>query len=103
MSSIRTNSLPKWILIKFIQILLVSILLLSTIFAQPPLPLNEKKIITSLEQSYGQRAGKRGKAWFKLMQEKANTSELNKLNKGESIDQIAQAVINIRSSKCSII
>lgn len=65
--------------IKPIQILLIFVLCLAAIFAQSTLPLNEKEIITSLEQSYGKRAGKRGKAWFKLMQPKAEHSELERL------------------------
>lgn len=54
---------------------------LSSIFAKSPVPLNENKIISSLEQSYGKRAGKRGKAWFKLMKPKAESTALEKLQK----------------------
>lgn len=81
MSSIRKSNIPKWALLKSIQILLISIIFLSVLFAQSPLPLDEKKIISSLEQSYGERAGKRGQAWFKLMAPKTESSELDKLKK----------------------
>lgn len=81
MSSIKQRYFFKWVVIRPIQILLISILCLAAIFAQSTLPLNEKKIIASLEQSYGERAGKRGKAWFKLMQPQANDSELETLKK----------------------
>ena len=81
MSSIKNRSFLKWAVIRPIQILLISTLCLATIFAQSTLPLNEKKIIASLEQSYGERAGKRGKAWFKLMQPQTKDSELETLKK----------------------
>lgn len=81
MSSIRKISPSKWIFVKSIQILLISIISLSVLFAQSTYPLNEEKIITSLEKSYGQRAGKRGKAWFRLMQPSKELSELERLKK----------------------
>jgi len=79
MSSIKKNIFFRWFVKKTTQILLISLFCLSAIFAQSSLPLDEKKIITSLEKSYGQRAGKRGKAWFKLMRPKVEHSELDKL------------------------
>ena len=81
MSSINKSCFLKWLVSKAIHILLISILCLSAIFAQVALPLNEKKIIAALQQSYGERAGKRGKAWFKLMQPKEQHSELERLKK----------------------
>lgn len=81
MSSNKINNLFQWISKRFIQILLISVTCLTTLFAQTNLPLNEKKIIASLEKSYGERAGKRGKAWFKLMQPKAEHSELDTLKR----------------------
>jgi predicted transglutaminase-like cysteine proteinase len=79
MSSIRSNTLLKWIGIKSVLVLLTTILFLPIIFAKSILPLNEEQIITSLTQSYGERAGKRGKAWFKLMEQRPDTSELERL------------------------
>ncbi|MGB2740453.1 MAG: transglutaminase-like cysteine peptidase [Cognaticolwellia sp.] len=81
MSSIKKHYLSKRVFIKSILILLISTVSLSSIFAKPPVPLNENKIISSLEQSYGKRAGKRGKAWFKLMKPKAESTALEKLKK----------------------
>jgi predicted transglutaminase-like cysteine proteinase len=81
MSSIKKHYLSKRVFIKPILILLISMMSLSSIFAKPPVPLNENKIISSLEQSYGKRAGKRGKAWFKLMKPKAESTALEKLKK----------------------
>lgn len=65
----------KLIILGIIQIFLVSLLFLSTNFAQSIVPLNEARILSSLKESYGERAVKRGKAWFKLMQPQANTTE----------------------------
>ena len=81
MSSIKLQRLYKWPLTKFILILLISLIFLSRLVAQTNEPLDENKIISSLEQSYGKRAGKRGKAWFKLMRSKAENSEQDKLTK----------------------
>lgn len=86
MGSIRKNVSIRWILLRCIisrsvQILLISLLFLSAIFAQSTLPLNKERIITSLEKSYGKRAAKRGQAWFKLMQPKAENTEKDSLEK----------------------
>jgi predicted transglutaminase-like cysteine proteinase len=79
MSSIRRSSFFKWMVIKPIQMLLITTICLAAIFAQSTQPLNEKEIVSSLEKSYGERAGKRGKAWFKLMQPKVQHSPLETL------------------------
>ena len=81
MSSTRVSALYRWTLLKPIQVLLISLIGLSVIFAQSTQPLNEKKIVSSLQSSYGERAGKRGQAWFKLMQNNADSSEQEKLKK----------------------
>jgi len=41
----------------------------------------DKKIIGALEKHYGQRAGKRGNAWLKIIRESKNLTTLEKLNK----------------------
>ena len=51
------------------------------ITAQAEQELDENIVIKSLEDSYGDRAGKRGKAWFKLMKSQVYQNELDKLNK----------------------
>jgi predicted transglutaminase-like cysteine proteinase len=81
MSDMRRSNLVKWILLKPIQVLLISFMFLSVVIAQSKLPLNEEKILISLEKSYGKRAEQRGKAWFKLMQPNAEHSEKDTLNK----------------------
>lgn len=81
MSSIKKSGLFRWFIFRPALILLISIIFLSTIFAQSKLPLNEEKILSSLKKSYGQRANKRGQAWFKLMEPNAEHSEKDKLKK----------------------
>ena len=81
MSSIWHYLMTQGALIKVAQVLLISIMCLSVLFAQSHIPLNEDKIISSLKKHYGERAGKRGKAWFKLMREQNNKPELDRLEK----------------------
>ena len=81
MSSMRKSGVFNWIILKPIQILLMNVMFLSVIFAQSKQPLDEKKILTSLEKSYGKRAGIRGQAWFKLMQPIAENSDKDKLKR----------------------
>ncbi len=66
---------------KTIKAALLSLLLFSTLFAQTTLPLNEKKILNDLLESYGERAKKRGQAWFKLMNPKGSLSNQDKLRR----------------------
>ena len=77
MTSFKKNNFFSWL---FIQLLLVILLSLSSIlFAQTTLSLNEKKILNALSKSYGERANKRGKAWFKLMKPSTYQSDQDKL------------------------
>jgi len=66
---------------KPILVLLLSFSLLSALYAAQTSKLDEAKIVTSLEKNYGQRAGKRGKAWFKLMKPEADVTEKETLKK----------------------
>lgn len=61
--------------------LLITLLCARDIFAQATQTLDEKKIILSLEEHYGKRASKRGKAWFKLMRNNIDTSAQENLSK----------------------
>lgn len=90
MGSIKERCLHSWrtliwakliSMVKCFQILLISLLFLSSLFAQSTLPLDEKSIVTSLDQSYGERAAKRGQAWFKLMQPNTEDTERDMLVK----------------------
>ena len=81
MSSIRKSKFAKWAFSVPVRVLLVSLLTLSVIHARSNPPLDQKKILASLEQNFGERAAKRGKAWFKLMQESKPLPEEDKLYK----------------------
>lgn len=71
---------PIW-MVKCFQILLMSVFFLSYLFAQSTQPLDEERIVTSLDKSYGKRAAKRGRAWFKLMQPNTEDTERDMLVK----------------------
>lgn len=85
------NTLSK----KSIHILLLSITLLPALHADNPTALDGPKIIAALEQSYGERAGKRGKAWFNLMQPDASISERKTLEKVNRFFNMFQFVDDI--------
>jgi len=66
---------------KPIKVLLFSCTLLSVLQASPNEQLNEAKILISLKDNYGERAEKRGKAWFKLMNANSVNTEKEALMK----------------------
>ena len=51
------------------------------LYAKKTNTLNESKIISALISNYGERAGKRGKAWFRLMDQSYALDEESKLKK----------------------
>lgn len=64
------------------HVLIVAALLsISTLFAAPTQTLNADKIISTLSQNYGQRAGLRAKAWFKVVDEAQALPEKQQLEK----------------------
>lgn len=81
MSDMKKSNLLTVMLSRLVQILLFSLPLLSILNASPVNPLDGEKIVATLEKNYGVRAGKRGKAWIKLMQQKTATTELSRLKK----------------------
>jgi predicted transglutaminase-like cysteine proteinase len=48
--------------------------------AQQTSRLNEQQIVDVLTTQYGERAGKRGRAWFRLMNESSHFKEIKQLN-----------------------
>ncbi|XQW84331.1 transglutaminase-like cysteine peptidase [Thalassotalea piscium] len=81
MSNISIKALVKRLIVKLGHILLIHFILLSAIFAQTHQPLDQEKIVSTLDKNYGKRAAKRGRTWFKLMQENENKPEIESLNK----------------------
>jgi predicted transglutaminase-like cysteine proteinase len=77
----RASYFLTWMLSRPIQILFLSIFMLSTLYASQTSQLDESKIVNSLEENYGPRAGKRGKAWFKLMKQEPGVTEKEILKK----------------------
>ncbi|TYK66488.1 transglutaminase-like cysteine peptidase [Colwellia echini] len=66
------------------KILIISSLLIVvniTLYAKKNSSLDEVQIINALINNYGERAGKRGKAWFNLIEESHQLEEENKLEK----------------------
>ena len=55
--------------------------LISILNASPIEPLNGTEIVAALEKNYGVRAGKRGKAWIKLMKPESSVTEIEQLKK----------------------
>jgi predicted transglutaminase-like cysteine proteinase len=53
----------------------------SLLHAQQTSKLNEQQIVDALTTHYGERAGKRGKAWFRLMNETSHFKESKQLNR----------------------
>ncbi|WP_083926934.1 transglutaminase-like cysteine peptidase [Colwellia piezophila] len=53
--------------------------MVSMLYAKKTSKLNEAKIIAALSSHYGERAAKRGKAWFRLMKESYGLNEAEKL------------------------
>ncbi len=66
---------------KLIQVLLFSMALLSMLYATPTEHINEEEIVSTLEKNYGIRAGKRARAWVKLMKQPATMNEIDRLKK----------------------
>lgn len=66
--------------------LLISILLLITIsvlYAKKTSNLNQSQIVSALIKNYGERAGKRGSAWFNMLE---NTYPLDELQQIKSVN-----------------
>lgn len=64
------------------RMIIVSVLLLATVsllYAKKTNKLNEPQIVAALISNYGERAGKRGKAWFRLMNKSYALDEAKKL------------------------
>ena len=70
------NSNKVWLSLLSSLLLLISTALL---YAKSSSELNESKIITALYNYYGERAAKRGKAWFDMMQLSNNLTASEKI------------------------
>ena len=66
---------------KPVPLLFLSLTFLSTLHADSKKTLDGPKIVAALQESYGERAAKRGTAWLKLMQPDSNLSDRDTLEK----------------------
>jgi predicted transglutaminase-like cysteine proteinase len=66
---------------KPVPILFLSLTFLSALHADSKATLDGPKIVAALQESYGERAAKRGKAWLKLMQPDSSLSDRDTLEK----------------------
>ena len=60
---------------------MAAFLTVSTLYAAPTQKLDANKITSTLTQRYGERAGLRAKAWFKVVAEAQNLPEKQQLDK----------------------
>ncbi|MCP4326030.1 MAG: hypothetical protein GY951_14645 [Psychromonas sp.] len=82
-----------------LRITIISILLLIMglfLYATITIKLNESKIIAALNSNYGERAAKRGKAWFKLMDKSYSLAELEKVTDVNNFFNLLQFVDDIK-------
>lgn len=61
--------------------IVAAFLAVSTLYAAPPQQLDANKITSTLAKRYGERAGLRAKAWFKVVAEAQHLSEKQQLEK----------------------
>ena len=62
-------------------ILVTSALLATCLYAAPTQELNQQQIVSELSKRYGDRAGLRAKAWFKVLKDSQQLDEIKKLEK----------------------
>ncbi|WP_371998519.1 MULTISPECIES: transglutaminase-like cysteine peptidase [unclassified Shewanella] len=61
--------------------LLASVFIVSGLFAAAPAQIDAQKTISALSNQYGERAGKRAKAWFKIVNDAQQLDDITKLEK----------------------
>ena len=81
---------------KPVYVLLLGMTFFSVIHADSRAKLDGPKIVTALKNSYGDRAAKRGSAWFKLMQPDVSLSENDILKKVNRFFNLFQFVDDIK-------
>lgn len=76
--------------------LVVSALGISCLYAAPTQKLDEAKITSTLEKRYGERAGMRARAWFKVLAEASTVDEKEKLLKVNNFFNLFRFVDDIK-------
>ena len=82
---------------KVCQFILVALALVaSCLYASPTQTLNKEHIVSTLESRYGERAGKRARAWFKVLDSAQGLSEREKLTKVNNFFNLFRFVDDIK-------
>lgn len=68
----------------------------SCLYASPTQKLDANRITSTLESRYGERAGKRAKAWFKVLNEAQGLSEQEKITKVNNFFNLFRFVDDIK-------
>ncbi|MCL1086482.1 hypothetical protein C9I43_14675 [Shewanella morhuae] len=76
--------------------LIASALSICCLYAKPTQNLDETKIVSTLEKKYGERAGMRARAWFKVQSEASTMSEKEKLLKVNNFFNLFNFVDDIK-------
>ncbi|WP_065204690.1 transglutaminase-like cysteine peptidase [Shewanella woodyi] len=77
-------------------ILIAMVLVASCLYASPTQKLNKGHITSTLEARYGERAGKRVRAWFKVLDEAKSLSERDKITKVNTFFNLFRFVDDIK-------
>ena len=79
------------------QFILVALTLaVSCLYASPTQKLNKGHIVSTLESKYGERAGKRAKAWFRVLDASQGLSEIEKITKVNNFFNLFRFVDDIK-------
>ncbi|NRB25217.1 transglutaminase-like cysteine peptidase [Shewanella sp.] len=82
---------------KVCQFTIVALALVaSCLYASPTQKLNKEHIVSTLESRYGERAGKRARAWFKVLDSAQGLSEREKLTKVNNFFNLFRFVDDIK-------
>lgn len=76
--------------------LIASALGICCLYAAPTQTLDEARITSTLEKRYGERAGMRARAWFKVLSESVSVSEQDKLFKVNNFFNLFRFVDDIK-------
>lgn len=70
--------------------------MVSMLYAKKTSQLNEPRIIAALSSHYGERAGKRGKAWFRLMKQSYGLTEGEQIKKVNNFFNLLRFIDDIK-------
>ncbi|MCL1112007.1 transglutaminase-like cysteine peptidase [Shewanella basaltis] len=78
----KGNYVNAWFYKRVCRSIVVALaLLVSCLFAAPTQQLNKQQVVSALSKRYGERAALRANAWFNIIDEAQQLSDIDKLNK----------------------